>query len=187
MKVAKLIRNIVDSDGETNGMKTGVVVTNVKKYVIVVEHDLLVLDYIAAYVQSLYGATGAYGVVTSRTRVRNGINQFLAGYIKYDNMRFRDHALTFKVTISNPVVEPVASRENIETGGGIKAKPGVYKYTQMTRILTREDEEGNGQSRLYRDHAVPEGQSQSARDRSDLHVCIRRERSLRRAQEGGTQ
>ena len=67
------------------------------KYVIVVEHDLAVLDYMSDFVCCLYGEPGAYGVVTARSSVRNGINQFLSGFITTENMRFRDHALTFKV------------------------------------------------------------------------------------------
>ena len=42
------------------------------KYVIVVEHDLAVLDYLSDYVCCLYGKPGAYGVVTSPSRVREG-------------------------------------------------------------------------------------------------------------------
>lgn len=34
------------------------------KYVIVVEHDLSVLDYLSDWICCLYGRPGAYGVVT---------------------------------------------------------------------------------------------------------------------------
>lgn len=51
------------------------------RYVIVVEHDLAVLDYMSDYICCLYGEPGAYGVVTKIAGVRNGINNFLAGYI----------------------------------------------------------------------------------------------------------
>ena len=37
-----------------------------KKYIIVVEHDLAILDYVSDYVQSLYGKPSIYGVVTSK-------------------------------------------------------------------------------------------------------------------------
>lgn len=39
---------------------------------IVVEHDLAVLDYLSDYVCVLYGAPGAYGVVTTPFSVREG-------------------------------------------------------------------------------------------------------------------
>ena len=48
-------------------------------YVIVVEHDLSVLDYLSDFICCLYGKPGAYGVVTMPFSVREGINIFLAG------------------------------------------------------------------------------------------------------------
>jgi len=67
-------------------------------YVIVVEHDLSVLDYLSDFICCLYGKPGAYGVVTMPFSVREGINIFLAGFVPTENLRFRDEALTFKVT-----------------------------------------------------------------------------------------
>ena len=66
-------------------------------YVIVVEHDLSVLDYLSDFICCLYGKPGAYGVVTMPFSVREGINIFLAGFIPTENLRFRDEALVFKV------------------------------------------------------------------------------------------
>jgi len=48
-------------------------------YIIVVEHDLAVLDYLSDHICLLYGFPGAYGVVTHPSGVREGINQFLDG------------------------------------------------------------------------------------------------------------
>eukprot|EP00979_Chaetoceros_neogracilis_P009192 scaffold2091_cov187-Chaetoceros_neogracile.AAC.1 len=69
-----------------------------KRYVLVVEHDLAVLDYLSDYVSVLYGQAGGYGVVTMPFSVRVGINAFLAGFIPTENLRFRDEALSFKVS-----------------------------------------------------------------------------------------
>ena len=66
------------------------------KYVIVVEHDLAVLDYLSDYICCLYGVPGAYGVVTMPAGVREGINVFLDGFIPTENLRFREEALVFK-------------------------------------------------------------------------------------------
>jgi ATP-binding cassette, sub-family E, member 1 len=68
-----------------------------RRYVLVVEHDLAVLDYLSDYICVLYGAPGAYGVVTMPFSVRMGINAFLAGFIPTENLRFREDALSFKV------------------------------------------------------------------------------------------
>lgn len=66
-------------------------------YVIVVEHDLSILDYLSDFICCLYGTPGAYGVVTMPFSVREGINVFLAGFVPTENMRFREEELTFKV------------------------------------------------------------------------------------------
>lgn len=59
------------------------------RYVIVVEHDLAVLDYLSDFICCLYGVPGVYGVVTLPSGVREGINMFLDGFIRTENMRFR--------------------------------------------------------------------------------------------------
>uniref|UniRef100_A0A183C2Z0 RRM domain-containing protein n=1 Tax=Globodera pallida TaxID=36090 RepID=A0A183C2Z0_GLOPA len=59
-------------------------------YDIVVEHDLTVLDYLSDSICLLYGVPGAYGVVTLPSGVREGINQFMDGFIPSENMRFRN-------------------------------------------------------------------------------------------------
>jgi ATP-binding cassette subfamily E protein 1 len=74
-------------------------------YVIVVEHDLSVLDYLSDFVCCLWGTPGAYGVVTLPFTVREGINIFLEGFIPTENMRFRDFSLTFKTTDSSEAPE----------------------------------------------------------------------------------
>jgi len=72
---------------------------NPSNYVVVVEHDLSILDYLSDFVCSLYGEPGVYGVVTMPSGVREGINVFLEGYIHSENIRFRDEELTFRVEI----------------------------------------------------------------------------------------
>jgi len=139
LQVTEVLRNLVHGGKEEWGEDTDMVVS--KKYVIVVEHDLAILDYMSDFVQCLYGAPGAYGVVTSRSRVRNGINQFLAGFIPSDNMRFRPYALTFKVTTSDFLVnqddelEEGAEKVNDES-------MGTLRYPDMKKVRQRKNEEG---------------------------------------------
>ncbi|CAH6722886.1 translation initiation factor Rli1p [[Candida] jaroonii] len=66
-------------------------------YVICVEHDLSVLDYLSDFVCILYGTPSVYGVVTLPSSVREGINIFLDGYIPSENMKFRDESLQFRL------------------------------------------------------------------------------------------
>jgi len=66
-------------------------------YVIVVEHDLSVLDYLSDFICVLYGMPSVYGVVTLPFSVREGINIFLDGKVPTENLRFREESLTFKI------------------------------------------------------------------------------------------
>eukprot|EP00928_Gymnodinium_smaydae_P046877 TRINITY_DN31256_c0_g1_i1.p1 TRINITY_DN31256_c0_g1~~TRINITY_DN31256_c0_g1_i1.p1 ORF type:complete len:641 (+),score=166.41 TRINITY_DN31256_c0_g1_i1:78-1925(+) len=75
----------------------------VDNFIIVVEHDLAVLDYLSDFVCCLWGQPGAYGVVTMPFSVREGINIFLDGFIPTENLRFREVALTFKVSAEDEI------------------------------------------------------------------------------------
>jgi ATP-binding cassette, sub-family E, member 1 len=59
-----------------------------EKKVLVVEHDLAVLDFLCENVHIMYGTEGAYGVVTFPRTVRHAINTYLSGYMKEENIRF---------------------------------------------------------------------------------------------------
>jgi ATP-binding cassette, sub-family E, member 1 len=65
------------------------------KRVIVVEHDLAILDYLSDNICLLYGEPGGYGIISHPQGVRVGINIYLNGYIKDENMRFREQAIRF--------------------------------------------------------------------------------------------
>jgi ATP-binding cassette subfamily E protein 1 len=43
-----------------------------------------------------YGEPGAYGVVTGPKSTKNGINEYLKGYLNNENMRIRPSAITFE-------------------------------------------------------------------------------------------
>ena len=66
--------------------------------VIAVEHDLATLDYLADRIHVFYGVPGVYGIVSKPYSCRVGINAFLDGYIKEDNVRFRTEAIDFSVS-----------------------------------------------------------------------------------------
>lgn len=104
-------------------------------YVVVVEHDLSVLDYLSDFICVLYGAPGAYGVVTMPFSVREGINIFLAGFVPTENMRFRDEELTFKVSETEAEMADLA--KNIEANADLKkkAKKIYHHYPNMTKTL----------------------------------------------------
>jgi len=63
---------------------------------LVIEHDLVILDYMTDLVNIMYGHEGVFGVVSGVKSNREGINAFLEGFLKEENMRFRDHAIKFE-------------------------------------------------------------------------------------------
>lgn len=91
-------------------------------YIIAVEHDLSILDYLSDNICVLYGVPAVYGVVTLPYGVREGINVFLDGFIPTENMRFREYDLSFKITDNT---DSVLSQ----------VKDHLYKYPSMTKTL----------------------------------------------------
>ena len=90
-------------------------------YVIVVEHDLSVLDYLSDFICVLYGRPAIYGVVTLPQSVREGINIFLDGNIPTENLRFREESLTFRIA---------------EAGDDYEAdKDRAFEYPAMQKTL----------------------------------------------------
>lgn len=67
-----------------------------KSKVMVVEHDLAVSDYLTDITHILYGKPGAFGIVSKPYGVRIGINTYLDGYIREENVRFRDEPIVFQ-------------------------------------------------------------------------------------------
>ncbi|SEO03546.1 ATP-binding cassette, sub-family E, member 1 [Halorientalis persicus] len=63
---------------------------------LVVEHDLAILDLLADNIHLAYGSPGAFGIITPPKSVRNGINEYLSGYLENENMRIRQDAIEFE-------------------------------------------------------------------------------------------
>ena len=68
------------------------------KSVMVVEHDLTLLDYVSDLIEVLYGISSAYGIVSNVLSTKVGINVFLDGYLPNENIRFRDKKFSFDVS-----------------------------------------------------------------------------------------
>jgi len=74
---------------------------NIGKSVMVVEHDLTLLDYLSDYIEVLYGVSAAYGIVSGVMSTKVGINVFLDGYLPGENVRFRDKKFTFDASTTS--------------------------------------------------------------------------------------
>lgn len=117
LKVSKFIRSLANDETA----------------VLVIEHDLIILDYMTDLAHIMYGKEGVYGIVSGLKSTREGINTFLDGYLREENIRFRDHTIKFERV---PTVERVeknilCSWEGIEKSldsFNLKASKGeIYK------------------------------------------------------------
>ena len=64
--------------------------------VIVIEHDLAVLDVLADLVHIVYGQKGAFGIFTPARTTRQAINAYLDGFLVEQNVRIRDKPIKFQ-------------------------------------------------------------------------------------------
>jgi len=75
------------------------------KTVLVVEHDLAILDLLADVIHLTYGTPSAYGVMTKPKGVRIGINEYLKGFFREENIRIRQEAIEFELHAPRPPAE----------------------------------------------------------------------------------
>lgn len=68
--------------------------------VMVVEHDLIIFDYICDLAHIMYGYEDVFGSVSGLKPVKNAINTYLSGYLKEENIRFRDKKIKFEPRVA---------------------------------------------------------------------------------------
>ena len=112
------------------------------RQVLMVEHDLATLDLASSSTHVFHGEPGAYGMVSNSFSTRQGINQYLDGYLKSHNLRIRDDSINFDRTkrsqVENkPVVleYPEFVKSFGETEFSMKSKPGKLHEEEILGIL----------------------------------------------------
>ncbi|KAK9372579.1 P-loop containing nucleoside triphosphate hydrolase protein [Lipomyces chichibuensis] len=123
-------------------------------YVIVVEHDLSVLDYLSDFVCILYGVPSVYGVVSLPSSVREGINIFLDGNIPTENLRFREESLQFRLADASDVIPLDKSRSfkypsMQKTMGDFRLRIQAGEFTD-SEIIVMMGENGTGKTTFCR-------------------------------------
>ena len=138
LRIARVIREIT--------------LKNTNSYVIVIEHDLAVIDFLSDYICCFYGIPGAYGIVSIPFPVREGLNIFLSGYISKENVRFRDYSIKFfssrkekSECISKEKKNQLRYPSFFKTFDSFKLyiEPGNYSESQITVLL---GENGTGKT-----------------------------------------
>ncbi len=160
------------------------------KSVLVVEHDLGLLDYLADQAHLIYGEAAAFGVISHPIPMRSAINTYLTGYLKDENVRFRTEPVRF---VAHPPKPP--ARQNalvtfpeltkrfaafeLTVSGGALAKgetvgivgPNATGKTTFVRMLAGVEPPTSGTppagvSVSYKPQYLKATQSSSLRDRS---------------------
>lgn len=103
------------------------------RYVIVVDHDISMMDYITDEINIIYGTPNAYGVCSNSLTGLTGTNSYLAGYIPSQNIRFRDYEYTFV----NPGLDLVSTASQIVSN--ISYTGTVWRYPGSDYTLTIPD------------------------------------------------
>ena len=147
IKVSKFIRNLADD----------------KTAVLVVEHDLIILDYMTDMIHIMYGKEGVYGIVSGPKTTKTGINVYLSGYLKEENVRFRDKAIKFEIRPPEQVLSSILLtewRDIQKTLGnfkltakhgqimkkdiiGVLGENGIGK-TSFVKVLAEDEKQDNG-------------------------------------------
>ncbi len=116
--------------------------------VMVIEHDLIILDYMTDLIHINFGEENCYGIVSQPKTSKAGINMYLEGYLRDENMRFRTTAIKF---YSRPPIETKAQpivvswQKTKKTLGQftLEAEPGEIRSNEVIGIL---GENGTGKS-----------------------------------------
>jgi ATP-binding cassette subfamily E protein 1 len=109
---------------------------------LVVEHDLAILDLLADGVHLGYGRSGAFGIITTPKSVRNGINEYLSGYLETENMRIRETEIEFEehaprsVSAGNVAIEyPRLTKSYGEGEFTLEVEAGEIKEAEVLGVV----------------------------------------------------
>ncbi len=119
LKIAKFIRELA----------------NKETAVLVIEHDLIVLDYLTDFVHLVYGKPSAYGVISSLKASKNAINTYLSGFLREENVRFRDTAITFE---THPE-EDIVSQHELASWNAFTQNIGTFSFSASKGTIYKND------------------------------------------------
>jgi ATP-binding cassette subfamily E protein 1 len=128
MKVAKFIKNLAEKKTE-DGKDIAVVV---------IEHDLIILDYMTDLIHAVYGKEDVYGIVSLAKSSKGGINEFLHGFLRQENIRFRNYEIRFDKRIESKHV----NKQTLTEWTALKKKLGSFELFAEGGIIHKQDSIG---------------------------------------------
>jgi len=110
------------------------------KRVLVVEHDLAILDVLCDLVHIVYGERAAYGIFTQARSTRSAINSYLDGFLPEENMRIRDKPITFLRghTRAEEMGQPILEWGGLEKTLGefsLKTGEGIVHSSEVVGVV----------------------------------------------------
>lgn len=110
------------------------------KEVLVIDHDLITLDIVSDNIHIFYGIPGGFGVVSRPLSTRRGINQFLEGHLRSENIQIRETVIDFhrrtrrRDTGGTPVLEyPTLTKEF--DSFSLSVEPGAMYAEEVLGIV----------------------------------------------------
>ncbi len=127
MTAARLIRELAEEEGRS---------------MLVVEHDLAILDLLADAIHIGYGESGAFGIITPPKSVKGGINQYLSGYLENENMRVRETNIEFEehaprsLSTGDVVIEyPALSKDYGDGEFSLEVEAGTIRENEVLGVV----------------------------------------------------
>lgn len=113
------------------------------RYLIIVDHDLTFLDYVAELAVIVYGVPGVYGMFSNPYTINAGIDFYLQGYLPSENMRIREESITFRLhevrrSYESEVGEVLCTWGNIRkrlNGFKLEVEPGSIRRGEVVGIV----------------------------------------------------
>ncbi|MFH1209248.1 MAG: ribosome biogenesis/translation initiation ATPase RLI [archaeon] len=121
-------------------IKIAKIIRELKESVIVVDHDLTALDYVSDEIQIIYGEPACYGIFSQSKAVSRGINEYLDGFLKDDNIRFRNYSIKFSTSaiereISEEILFSYPELEKNYENFSLKITKGDVKKGEVLGIV----------------------------------------------------
>lgn len=111
------------------------ILANKETAVMVIEHDLIILDYMTDLIHLMYGKEGVYGIVSQPKTTKAGINVYLSGFLREENIRFRDYNIKFLTKAA----EKEKKTTPLTDWKGIKKKLGKFNLEAQEGTIYRKD------------------------------------------------
>ncbi|MEM1684163.1 MAG: ribosome biogenesis/translation initiation ATPase RLI, partial [Nanopusillaceae archaeon] len=110
--------------------------------ILIIDHDLSFINSLADIIHIVYGVQKAYGIFSTPIGTSEGINQYLEGYIKKENLKIRDKAIRFEVKpyTDKKIGEKIVEWKNLKVkldGFTLESESGFIREREIIGVIGR--------------------------------------------------